>query len=664
VYRTIERLESRRLFATTVFTIDPALSAVTLSGDAQGFNLKRQDDGSLRARYEGLIVTDYTAGANIRFLGGSEIIAESRGRFDPGAAPGNYAAEVRELGFTAFEGVVRNLRLDLLSDPLAITGGAFSSAGEKVRVINGRFSYEARVGPDGSTDLANEEATNKTVTASTIATGTDGVTRLTIPVDVTYTYNENGANAELKLKGQIVATAGADGGLRPRIDANGSAFGTSYAGVFTTGGVPVSAAEAGDDGLRVSDFDTANLTGATVTFANRPDGAAEVLTVTTSGTPLTAAYDGATGVLTLTGSAGPAVYQQVLRTLTYANGATTPTLGDRTLRIVANDGIGDGPAAESLISVEEPFNPNVVRIGDGENRTVTFRDADGTAATIVLTGGGTATVRFTGAANQTVNRGAVVVTGADVRLSSIAATGTSPLTRLNVRTAGGNGAVDLGGATVAGPLATFGGKGVDLVGAVDVAGRLNSTSFRNISGATLTATSIGKMNVGGTVVSSTLSATDAFNPLLPGLASLVVKGAISGSRVSATGTIGSLTAGSLLNSEVYAGVVGADRFPSVAADFASEAAIQKLNLKGARGVASFDNSVIAANNLGKISLGVVDTDNGGVPFGVAADAIASIAALGTTGQKLRLTQLDDPTGLGARLTATGFTFGDFQIRLV
>jgi hypothetical protein len=663
VYRTIERLESRRLFATTVFTIDPALSAVTLSGDAQGFDLKRQDDGSLRARYEGLIVTDYTPGTNIRFLGGSEIIAETRGRFDPGDAPGNYAAEVRELSFTAFEGVVRNLRLDLLSDPLAITGGTFSSAGEKVRVINGRFSYEARVGPDGGIDLGGEETANKTVTASTIATGADGIT-LTIPVDVTYTYDDNGADAQLQLKGQIVATAGADGGLRPRIDANGSAFGTSYAGVFTTGGVPVAAAEAGDDGLRVSDFDTANLTGATVSFVARPDGAAEVLTVNTAGTPLTAAYDADTGLLTLTGSAGPSVYQQVLRTLTYANGATTPTLGDRTLRIVANDGIGDGPAAESLISVEEPFNPNVVRIGDGENRTVTFRDADGTAATIVLTGGGTATVRFTGAADQTTSRGAVLVTGADVRLSGIEATGTSPLTRLNVRTAGGNGAIELGGATVAGPLATFGGKGVDLVGAAAVAGRLNSASFRNLTGATLTATSIGKMSVGGTVTGSTLGATDAFNPLLPGLGSLTVKGAISGSRVAATGTIGSLKAGGLLNSEVYAGVVGSDRFPSVAADFGSEAAIRVLSLKAARGVASFDNSVIAANNLGKIGLGVVDTDNGGVPFGVAADAIASVTALGTTGQKLKLTRLDDPTGLGERLTATGFTFGDLQIRLV
>ena len=664
VLQVIERLESRQLFATTVFTIDPALSAITLAGEAQGFDLKRQDDGSLRARYEGLIVTDYTPGSAIRFLGGSEIIAEMRGRFDPGDAPGNYAAEVRELGFTAFEGVVRNLRLDLLSEPIAIASGAFPTASTRVRSTRGRFTYETRVGSDGGFDLDGKETANTTTTASTIVTGADGVTRLTIPVNVTYKYTDSGANAELNLTGQIVATAGADGGLRPRIDANGAAFGSAYAGVFTTGGAAVAAAAGGDDGLRVSDFDTANLTGAVVSLVNRPDGAAEVLSVGTAGTTLGATFDAPSGVLTITGNAAPSVYQQVLRTLTYANTAATPTLGDRTIQITANDGIGNGPVAESVISVEEPFNPNVVRIGDGESRAVTFRDADGTVATIVLSGGGTATVRFTGAADQANGRSGVVVTGTDLQLTRIEATGTNPVTRLNIRTAGGNRAINLGGATVAGPLATFGGKGVDVVGPVTVGGRLNAASLRSMTGATVSATSIGKMNVGGAVSGSTVNVTDAFNPLVPGIGSVVVKGVISGSRIASVGTIGALKAGGLVGSGVYAGTTNLTSFPSVSSDLVNEASIQKVNLKAAVGLASFENSVIAANNLGKINLGVVDTDNGGVPFGVAADAITSIAALGPTGQKLRLTNLDDPTGLADRLTATGFVAGDFQIRLV
>jgi hypothetical protein len=166
------------------------------------------------------------------------------------------------------------------------------------------------------------------------------------------------------------------------------------------------------------------------------------------------------------------------------------------------------------------------------------------------------------------------------------------------------------------------------------------------------------------MTNSTLTLEDPFVPLAPVLGSLAVKGAVTGSRIAAAGNIGSIKAGSLVDSEVYAGVTGDGRFPSLAADFANEAFIAKLSLKAPLGTASFDNSVVAANNMGRISLGLIDTDNGGVPFGVAADAIASLVGSNASGQRLRLTALDDPAVLAAALPALPFTFGDFQIRLV
>lgn len=120
------------------------------------------------------------------------------------------------------------------------------------------------------------------------------------------------------------------GGLRPRVDANGSAFGSAYSGEFITGGPAVPAAAGGDDGLRVSDFDSPMLSGATVTLVNRPDAAFETLAVGTAGTPLTTTFDAAAGVLTISGNGSPADYQTALRTLQYDNDAPTPTLGDRT----------------------------------------------------------------------------------------------------------------------------------------------------------------------------------------------------------------------------------------------------------------------------------------------------------------------------------------------
>jgi hypothetical protein len=233
-----------------------------------------------------------------------------------------------------------------------------------------------------------------------------------------------------------------------------------------------------------------------------------------------------------------------------------------------------------------------------------------------------------------------------------------------MRARGGNMAVDLGGVTSAGPLNTVGGRGVNLLGDLDVNGRINKATFNNVTDADITASSILKMSVAGAMTTSTLTLDDPFAPLVPVLGSLAVRGSITGSRITATGNIGGIKAGSLVGSDVYAGITGTDRFPSTAGAFANEAVIGRVALKAPLGTASFDNSVIAANNLGRISLGLIDTDNGGVPFGVAADAIASLAGTNASGQRLTLVLLDDPAVLAAALPALPFTFGDLQIHLV
>ena len=94
---------------------------------------------------------------------------------------------------------------------------------------------------------------------------------------------------------------------------------------------------------------------------------------------------------------------------------------------------------------------------------------------------------------------------------------------------GGNGAVDLGGAVVDGRLNNFGGKGVNATGTFDFNGRVNAATFHDLNAATLTAPSIGRLNVSGSVVGSTVTLEDPFNPLLPGLASLMVRGVVTNS---------------------------------------------------------------------------------------------------------------------------------------
>lgn len=83
-----------------------------------------------------------------------------------------------------------------------------------------------------------------------------------------------------------------------------------------------------DDGSRIvaptlslSDVDDLNLSSATVTVSGTGylnDGF-EVLNAVTTGTGITASFDGSTGVLTLSGTDSVANYQKVLRSVTYTN---------------------------------------------------------------------------------------------------------------------------------------------------------------------------------------------------------------------------------------------------------------------------------------------------------------------------------------------------------
>jgi hypothetical protein len=650
----------------TVFTVQPDLSKVTLAADVLGVTLTRQSAGSLLARYEGAIVTDVTD-TGIQFLGGSDAAPETRGKFDPGNAPANYAGEATQLGVNIANAAIRGMKLDFTSAVTPVDANSnFPSNAIHVHTTAGSFAYDVVNNPEGSFNLAGQDAVNSITTPSSVLALANGTFRLTIPLDVTFNYSN--PSAKLRLTGQIVGIAGTDRGLRPRLDANGLEFGTGHRAVFTTGETAAPVAVVDATGLTVADNDSPALTGATAVLDIVPDQPNEVLAVDTTGTPISAMYDAATGTLSMTGNATPAQYQQVLRTLTYNNTGTAPTFGTRTVNVTVSDEVGPGAVAANTVSVQEPFNINVARLGTDAGptggRTVTFADADGTISTITIVGGGTAFVRFQGAATQTLSRGAIRITGPAVSIDEIDVTGSNALSRLSVRTAGGNKTIDVGRISSDGPLFSVGGKGVNLTGDMDVNGRVTKAVFNNVTGADVTAGSVLKMTLTGSMLDSTLTLEDPYAPLVPVLGSLSVRGAITNSRVSTTGNIGSVKAGGLVNSEVYAGVVGTDRFPSVSSDFGNEASILKLTLRGPLGTASFDNSVVAANNLGRINLGLIDTDNAAAPFGVAADTIATLSGTNALGERLRLIRLDDPAVLAAALPTVPFTFGDYQIHLV
>ena len=137
-------------------------------------------------------------------------------------------------------------------------------------------------------------------------------------------------------------------------------------------------------GTVVSDADNATLASATVSISS---GflAGDTLTAATAGTTITASYDGATGVLSLSGIDTLAHYQSVLDSVTYASSSQNPTnFGadtSRTISWVVNDGTLSSAAQTTTVAITALFSVTVSVVGslpvqDGQTLVGTATGAD------------------------------------------------------------------------------------------------------------------------------------------------------------------------------------------------------------------------------------------------------------------------------------------------
>ncbi len=95
----------------------------------------------------------------------------------------------------------------------------------------------------------------------------------------------------------------------PQVDLNGPAAGIDFSTTFTEDGGPVAIVDS--DELVVDDADDSMIQSATATITNTADGVLEVLNAEIGTTSITASYNDATSVLTLTGEDTLANYQAV-----------------------------------------------------------------------------------------------------------------------------------------------------------------------------------------------------------------------------------------------------------------------------------------------------------------------------------------------------------------
>ncbi len=159
--------------------------------------------------------------------------------------------------------------------------------------------------------------------------------------------------------------------------------GANYQTSFTEGGSGTAIA---DSDASLENVDGPNLSSLTVTLTNRPDGDAnESLAVNGSllGGIAAGAYDPATGILTLSGSAPVANYLDALKKIVYTNASGNPDgTTDRLITVVANDGAKASDPATTQLTVVPVNTAPVVHLNgtDTSPYATTFTEDGGPVA--------------------------------------------------------------------------------------------------------------------------------------------------------------------------------------------------------------------------------------------------------------------------------------------
>lgn len=271
-----------------------------------------------------------------------------------------------------------------------------------------------------------------------------------------------------------------------------------------------------------------------------------------------------------------------------------------------------------------------VNVGKGAaTKLLRFTEAGGAVAQISLNGPGIASVSLNGSGlSQSTKHGVTTITGAAQGIT-IATTGTTGASTLTIT---GRGAVSVGGLATDGSLRAINGTSTVLNGNDTINGAIGSLTLASLSGSTLSASSIGR---------------------------LVVRGAIDSSTIRVGGNIASISAGSITNSKIYAGVgtlAAGQNLPAALSGFAAPAAITAVKV----GRGGFANSDVAAETLGNLSLGTIQTSNNGTAFGVAGHSLRSLTGV-AGGKHLRLQKIATETDVTSQAAKEGVAFQDLVV---
>ena len=378
--------------------------------------------------------------------------------------------------------------------------------------------------------------------------------------------------------------------------------------------------------------------------------------------PVLRVFDEAGNELAFNDDAGPntrdaAVSFQAAAGRVYYVGVNGSSANGRAYDPITGGGAAPGDGGDYVLDVSNAI------VTFGGRQKATYRDASGDLVTIAIRGPGSGTVDFAGGA------------GGNADAAGITLDGTTAATAVTILSKGGG--TSTGNVTVNGSLRSLTGRTADLTGNLTVAGSIGKLALRTAGGGrtityggagapvTITFGAVSDVSVNSASPVKLIRASqwldaDAAPDVIaaPSVGTVTTRGefaagittatllagrfgALSGSDIRADGSIGTVTAGTMANSRIFAGVPGTlATLPASAAEFSNPgASIKAVSVRGA-----FSNTLIAAPTIGRASLGAVTPANGGVEFGLAADRAQSVSALMPT-QRLRLSRLDAPETL-------------------
>jgi hypothetical protein len=203
-----------------LFQVDPAQSALTLTATTGGIVWQEQSTGSLSTSWDGWLVADLE-GSTIQFVVGSRLNGRAVLDVQPGS-PNPTVASAADFGgkwtfgsglsTTHALGAVRNLHLDVASDPIPLNAGLFDPSLSRFTVpATDKPTLDFRA--NGLLVESGHRSLSGQASANAALNGTFGlfaeVQTLTLPVDLTLPVGSlPGGDTTLRLTGKIVARRG------------------------------------------------------------------------------------------------------------------------------------------------------------------------------------------------------------------------------------------------------------------------------------------------------------------------------------------------------------------------------------------------------------------------------------------------------------------------